>query len=68
LKRDPEGTSLARRRAERELLFWTIRQTCFVALLAAATICAVISLLVGEFDGSHLVGQLPARAVAFPSG
>jgi len=68
LKRDPEETSIARRRGERELLFWTIRQACFAALLAAATICAVVSLLAGEFDGSHLVGQLLARAAAFPAG
>jgi hypothetical protein len=68
LKRNPEGTGIARRRAERELLFWTIRQICFVVLLAAATICAVISLFVGEFDGSHLVGQLLLRAAAVPPG
>jgi hypothetical protein len=68
LKRNPEVTSIARRRAERELLFWTIRQTCFVALLAAATICALISLFTGEFGGSNLVGQLLARAAAFRSG
>jgi len=54
--------SIARRRAERELLFWTIRQTCFAALLAAATICAVL-------DGAHLVEQLLTRAATFfPSG
>jgi hypothetical protein len=61
--------SIARRRAERELLFWTIRQTCFAALLAAATICAVISLFAGEFDGARLVEQLLTRAATlFPSG
>jgi len=64
LKRDPKGISIARRRAERELLFWTIRQTCFAALLAAATICAVISLFAGEAGGAHLVEQLLARAAA----
>lgn len=46
------------------MLFWTIRQSCFAALLAAATICAVISLVVGEIDGSSLVGQLLAKAAA----
>lgn len=66
MKRDPEGTSIARRRAERELLFWTIRQTCFVALLAAGTICAVISLVASEFGGSHSVGQLLTKSAGFP--
>lgn len=54
---------------ERELLFWTIRQTCFAALLAAATLCAVISLFAGEFGGTHLVEQLLTRAATvLPSG
>jgi hypothetical protein len=69
LKRDPKAMSIARRRAERELLFWTIRQTCFAALLTAATICAVISLFADEFDSAHLVEQLLRRAAAlFLSG
>jgi hypothetical protein len=66
LKGDLGGTGLARRRAERELLFRTIRQTCFATLLAATTICVVVTLFAGEFDASHLVGQLLARAIAFP--
>jgi hypothetical protein len=54
---------------ERELLFWTIRQTCFAALLAAATLCAVISLFAGELGGTHLVEQLLTRAATvLPSG
>jgi hypothetical protein len=47
-------------------LFWTIRQTCFATLLAAATICAVVSLFAGEFGGSHLVDQLLARGAEVP--
>jgi hypothetical protein len=47
------------------LLFWTIRQTCFVAFLGTATVCAVISLALGEVGGSNLVGQLLARAGTF---
>jgi hypothetical protein len=66
LKRDPEGTSVARRWAERELLFWTIRQTCFITLLAAGTICAVISLVAGGFGGSHSVVQLLTTSAGFP--
>lgn len=66
MKQDLERGNLARRRAEREFLFWTIRQTCFATLLAAATICAVLSLFAGEFGGSHLVDQLLARGAGIP--
>jgi hypothetical protein len=66
LKRHPEGVSTAKRREERELLFWTIRQTCFAALLAAATICAVVSLFAGAVGGSDLVGRLLAGGARVP--
>jgi hypothetical protein len=65
LKQKQSRKSVERRREERELLFWTIRQTCLVALLGAATVCAVISLALGEVGGSNLVGQLLAGAGRF---
>jgi hypothetical protein len=65
LKRKRNRDSVESRRAERELLFWTIRQTCFVALLGAATICTLISLIGGEVGGSNLLGQLLRKAGVF---
>jgi hypothetical protein len=64
LKQDRNRDSVESRKAERALLFWTIRQSCFVVLLAAGTVYTVVSLLTGQIDGPHLVGQILARAAA----
>ena len=43
------------RRAERELFFWTARQTIKLVLFAAIAVYVVVSLVQGQFPGSELL-------------
>lgn len=43
------------RRAERELFFWTARQTVKLVVLAALAVYVVVSLLEGRLPGSELL-------------
>jgi hypothetical protein len=43
------------RRAERELFFWTARQTLKLVVLAALVIYLVVSLVEGRLPGSELL-------------
>lgn len=48
-------TPIEVRRAERELFFWTARQTIRLVVLAALAVYVVISLLRGQIPGSELL-------------
>jgi hypothetical protein len=43
------------RRAERELFFWTARQTIKLVLFAAVAVYVVVSLIEGELPGGQLL-------------
>lgn len=43
------------RRAERELFFWTARQTIKLVLFAAIAVYVVVSLIEGELPGGQLL-------------
>jgi hypothetical protein len=43
------------RRAERELFFWTARQTIKLVLFAAVAAYVVVSLIEGELPGGQLL-------------
>jgi hypothetical protein len=43
------------RRAERELFFWTARQTIKLVLFAAVAVYVVVSLIEGELPGGELL-------------
>jgi hypothetical protein len=50
---DHRGTdtfAVVRRRQERELFFWTVRQTLALVLLAACTIGGVVAVANGEME------------------
>lgn len=48
-------TPIEVRRAERELFFWTARQTVKLVVLAAIAVYLVVSLLQGRIPGSELL-------------
>ena len=48
-------TPIEVRRAERELFFWTARQTLKLVVLAAVAAYVVISLVRGQIPGSELL-------------
>lgn len=48
-------TPIEVRRAERELFFWTARQTVKLVVLAAIAAYLVVSLLQGRIPGSELL-------------
>lgn len=48
-------TPIEVRRAERELFFWTARQTIKLVLFAAVAVYVVVSLVQGQFPGSELL-------------
>jgi hypothetical protein len=48
-------TPIEVRRAERELFFWTARQTVKLVVLAALAVYVVISLIEGQLPGSDLL-------------
>jgi hypothetical protein len=47
--------SIEVRKAERELLFWTVRQTLKLVVLAALTAYLLISLAEGQLPGGQLL-------------
>jgi|HubBroStandDraft_3_1064219.scaffolds.fasta_scaffold104120_1 hypothetical protein len=51
-------TSIEVRRAERELFFWTARQTVKLVVLAAVAAYVVVSLVRGQIPGSELLVRL----------
>jgi hypothetical protein len=51
-------TPIEVRRAERELFFWTARQTIKLVLFAALAVYVVVSLAEGQFPGSELLLRL----------
>jgi hypothetical protein len=51
-------TSIEARRAERELFFWTARQTVKLVVLAAVAAYVVVSLVRGQIPGSELLLRL----------
>lgn len=48
-------TPIEVRRAERELFFWTARQTIKLVLFAALAVYVVVSLVEGQVPGSGLL-------------
>lgn len=48
-------TPIEVRRAERELFFWTARQTLKLVVLAAVAAYVVVSLVRGQIPGSELL-------------
>jgi hypothetical protein len=48
-------TPIEVRRAERELFFWTARQTLQLVVLAAVVVYVIVSLLRGHIPGSELL-------------
>lgn len=48
-------TPIEVRRAERELFFWTARQTVKLVVLAAIAVYLVVSLLQGRIPGGELL-------------
>ncbi len=48
-------TPIEVRRAERELFFWTARQTVKLVVLAALAVYVVVSLAEGRIPGSELL-------------
>lgn len=51
-------TPIEVRRAERELFFWTARQTVKLVLFAALAAYVVVSLVRGQFPGVGLLVRL----------
>jgi hypothetical protein len=51
-------TPIEVRRAERELFFWTARQTVKLVLFAALAAYVVVSLVRGQFPGAGLLVRL----------
>jgi hypothetical protein len=51
-------TPIEVRRAERELFFWTARQTVKLVVLAAIAAYVVVSLVNGKIPGSELLLRL----------
>lgn len=49
------STPIEVRRAERELFFWTARQTVKLVVLAAIAVYLVVSLLQGRIPGGELL-------------
>ena len=54
----PDRRTLEYRRAERELFFWTVRQSLYLVMLVAASVYSVLSLLNGEPPGVELIRAL----------
>lgn len=60
---------LARRRAERELFFWTAREALWLVLLAAVVIALIVSLSTGRIEkpsdlltiGAFMAAHAPNR-------
>ena len=65
LKRKQDRGSIGKRRAERELFFWTVLQTYKVVLLGALTVCTLIALAVDEVAGHNIVNEFLAKAGTF---
>jgi hypothetical protein len=51
-------TSVAKRRAERELFFWTIEKALKSVALAALTVYSVVSVAEGHLPGAELLSRL----------
>jgi hypothetical protein len=51
-------TPIEVRKAERELFFWTARQTLELVVLAALAAYVVVSLLEGRIPGSELLSRV----------
>jgi hypothetical protein len=50
-------TPIEIRKAERELFFWTARETVKLIVLAALAVYVVISLIEGQLPGSDLLAR-----------
>jgi hypothetical protein len=51
-------TPIEVRKAERELFFWTARQTLELVVLAALAAYVIVSLLEGRIPGSELLSRV----------
>ena len=51
-------TPIEVRKAERELFFWTARQTLELVVLAALAVYVVVSLVQGRIPGSELLSRV----------
>jgi hypothetical protein len=56
-----QARTVSRRRAERELFFWTAHKTLRLVLSAAVTVYTVVSLLEGRLPGVEAILRMTGR-------